>query len=58
MLSAQEFDGASRGNPGRAGAGAALLEDDSNKPVSYMLYVLLFSRLGFILAVYRLALSA
>lgn len=30
----QEFDGASRGNPGRAGAGAALLEDASNKQAS------------------------
>ena len=29
----QEFDGASRGNPGLAGAGAALLEDDTDSQV-------------------------
>jgi hypothetical protein len=31
--SLQEFDGASRGNPGLAGAGAAILEDESRQEV-------------------------
>ena len=34
VCSLQEFDGASRGNPGPAGAGAAILEDESRQEVS------------------------